>query len=78
MNNRRNKQCTFHFLKYALNATPFSPYCELCKYNAECVKFQECFVYIPKFQWSQATSFYELINSMNKWREFNNGTTVKH
>lgn len=52
--------------------------CEFCKYNAECGNFMECFGNIPKIIWSTVTSFDDLINYVNKWREYNNGTSVKH
>ena len=66
------------FFDICFECNEFSPDCEFCKYNAECVKFMECFGYIPKLQWSKVTSFNGMIKCLNKWREYNNGTTAEH
>ena len=66
------------FFDICFECNEISPDCEFCKYNTECRKFYECFGHVPKILWSTVTSFDYLLNYVNKWREYNNGTTVKH
>ena len=66
------------FFEICFECDELSPDCELCMYYAECGKFMECFGYIPKIQLSKLTSFDDIINCLNKWREYNNGTSVKN
>lgn len=66
------------FFEICFECNEISPDCEFCKYNSECGNFYECFGYVPKFLWSQVTSFDDLINYVNKWREYNNGTTAEN
>lgn len=66
------------FFEICSECNEFSHDCEFCKYNAECEKFIECFGDIPRYIWSTVTSFDDLFNYVNKWREYNNGTSAEN
>lgn len=67
---------SFFEITFECNAVAFE--CSKCDYASECKKFIDCFGCIPKFQWSMVTSFDDLIECINKWREYNNGKTDEH
>lgn len=67
---------TFFDICFTCNTFAFD--CSLCEHRSECEKFLDCFGCIPKFQWSMVTSFDDLLECVNKWREYNNGKTDEH
>ena len=45
--------------------------CYKCDQFSDCVKFKECFGYIPSKMWSSMTSFDDIQRCIEKWRLYN-------
>lgn len=48
--------------------------CFTCEQLDDCVKFKECFGYIPSKMWRSMESFDDILRCIEKWRVYNEQT----
>jgi hypothetical protein len=49
--------------------------CYTCEQLDDCVKFKECFGYIPGKMWGAMASFDDILRCVEKWRLYNEQIT---